>query len=156
MAIAALASTATSTAASTAPTGSSRIAQAGDGAAATVTQAAGAVADGVSATVSFSGQALHALEQAGEFVLDGAEGLAAGAWHGLEHAATSAEQVGEAVAGAVADGATEVYGATKTAAKELGHYAAVGFHATGEAVSDVASGAVMAASAVGKTLAALV
>ena len=153
MAIAALASTAT---ASTAPTDSSRITQAGDSVATTVTHVAAAVADGVSATVSFSGEALHALEQAGEFVLGGAEDLAVGAWHGLQHAAAGAEQVGEAVAGAVADGASEVYDATTTAAKELGHYAAVGAHATGEAVSDVASGAVMAASAVGKTLAALV
>jgi hypothetical protein len=148
MAIAALASTAT---ASTPSTESSRITQAGDSVGSTVAHVAGAVADGVSATVSFSGQALHALEQAGEVVLGGAEELAVGAWHGLQHAAAGAEQVGEAVA----DGAAEVCDVTTVAARKLGHYAAVGLHAGGEAVSDVASGAVMAASAVGKTLAAL-
>ena len=58
MSIAALNSTAT---ASTASTESSRITQAGDSVATTVAHAAEAVADGVSATVSFSGQALQKL-----------------------------------------------------------------------------------------------
>jgi len=114
---------------------------------------------GVSATVAFSGEALHALEQAGEFVVDGAEDLAVGAWHGLEHGAQAVEHVGEVVADAVETGAREISEIAETAVaagKQLAHYAAVGAHATGEAVSDVASGTVMAASAAGKTLMALV
>lgn len=118
----------------------------------TLTNMAEAAADGVGATVSFSGKALHALERAGEMVVDGAEDLAVGAWHGVQAAASGIEHAGEAVADAIEDGVHEVVSATQTAASELGHYAAVGFHATGEAASEVASGSVMAASAVGKTL----
>ena len=122
------------------------------GANSTLANMAEAAADGVGATVSFSGKALHALERVGEMVVDGAEDLAVGAWHGVEAAASGAEHVGEAVVDAIEDGVHDVVSATKTAASELGHYAAVGFHATGDAASEVASGTVMAASAVGKTL----
>jgi hypothetical protein len=115
-----------------------------------------AVAAGVSATVAFSGDALHALESVGETVVDGAEDLAVGAWHGLESAATGVAHASEAVAGTVEDGVGAVVSEVKNAAKELGHYIAVGMQTTGDAVSEVASGTVMAASAGGKTLAALV
>ena len=115
-----------------------------------------AVAAGVSATVAFSGDALHALESVGETVADGAEDLAVGAWHGLEAGATGALHAGEAIAGEVADGVSAVASEVKSAAKELGHYIAVGMQTTGDAVSEVASGTVMAASAGGKTLAAMV
>jgi len=114
------------------------------------------VAAGVSATVAFSGEALHALEQAGEFVVGGAQDLVVGAWHGLEHGAQAAEHAGEAVADAVETGAKEIADAAMAAGRQLAHYAAVGAHATGEAVSDVASGTVMAASAAGKTIMALI
>ena len=90
---------------------------------------------------------------------DGAEGLAVEAWHGLEHGAQAVEHAGEVVADAVGAGAREIAEIARTAVaagKQLAHYAAVGAHATGEAVSDVASGTVMAASAAGKTLMALV
>ena len=115
-----------------------------------------AVAAGVSATVAFSGDALHALESVGETVVDGAEELAVGAWHGLEAGAMGALHAGEAIAGTVEDGVSAVASEVKSAAKELGHYIAVGMQTTGDAVSEVASGTVMAASAGGKTLAALV
>ena len=131
---------------------SERIEPTKGGASSTLTSMAEAAADGVGATVSFSGKALHALERAGEMVVDGAEDLAVGAWHGAQAVASGVEHVGEAVVGAVEDGVQDVVSATKAAASELGHYAAVGFHATGEAASEVASGTVMAASAVGKTL----
>jgi hypothetical protein len=110
------------------------------------------VAAGVSATVAFSGEALHALAQAGEFVVGGAEDLAVGAWHGLE----AAEHAGAAVVDAVETGAKEIAGTAVAAGRQLAHYAAVGAHATGEAVSDVASGTVMAASAAGKTILSLI
>ena len=116
----------------------------------------GGVAAGVSATVAFSGEALHALEQAGEFVVGGAEDLAVGAWHGLEHGAQAVAQAGEAIADTVETGAKEIAETAVAAGKQLAHYAAVGAHATGEAVSDVASGTVMAASAAGKTIMALI
>jgi len=114
------------------------------------------VAAGVSATVAFSGEALHALEQAGELVVGGAEDLAVGAWHGLEHGAQAVEHAGEAIVDAVETGAKEIAETAVAAGRQLAHYAAVGAHATGEAVSDVASGTVMAASAAGKTIMALV
>jgi len=110
------------------------------------------VAAGVSATVAFSGEALHALEQAGELVVGGAEDLAVGAWHGL----AAAEHAGAAVVNAVETGAREITGTAVAAGKQLAHYAAVGAHAAGEAVSDVASGTVMAASAAGKTILSLI
>jgi hypothetical protein len=100
-----------------------------------------AASDAVSATVSFSSQALHALEHAGEVAVDGAEELAVGAWHAVEHAATE-----------VADVASAAYTGGKTVAGQIGHYAEVGLSATGEAVSELASGTVMAASAGGKAL----
>ena len=50
----------------------------------------------------------------------------------------------------------EIVSTAKSAASELGHYVAVGAHATGEAVSELASGTVMAASAGGKTIAAMI
>ena len=113
------------------------------------------VAAGVSATVAFSGEALHALEQAGELVVGGAEDLAVGAWHGLEHGAQAVEHAGEAIVDAVETGAKEIAETAVAAGRQLAHYASVGAHATGEVVSDVASGTVMAASAVGKTIAAV-
>ncbi len=131
------------------------------------------IEDGVSATVSFSGKALHALEQAGESAVDAvvdggsrlagtvktiagdAEDLAVDAWHGLEHGAQFAEDVGAAVGSAVASGAEEIGTATWKAGKELGHYAQVGLVATGNALSEVATGTVMAASAAGRNLIAL-
>ena len=122
------------------------------GAGATLNQIAQATEEGVSATVSFSGKALHALEHAGEAVVDGAEELALDAWHGVRAAAAGLEHVGEAVV----DGVREVAAATRTAACELGHYAAIGLHAAGDAASEVASGSVLAASAVGKTVMAMV
>jgi hypothetical protein len=114
------------------------------------------VAAGVSATVAFSGEALHALEQAGELVVGGAEDLAVGAWHGLEHGAQAVEHAGEAIVDAVETGAKGIAETAVAAGRQLAHYAAVGAHATGEAVSDVASGTVMAASAAGKTIMSLV
>ena len=118
----------------------------------TLADVAEGVAAGVSATVAFSGEALHALEQAGEFVVGGAQDLVVGAWHGLE----AAEHAGEAVVDAVETGAREIAETAVAAGKQLAHYAAVGVHATGEAVSDVASGTVMAASAAGKTILSLI
>jgi hypothetical protein len=113
---------------------------------------AAGLAAGVSATVAFSGEALQALEHAGEFVVGGAQDVAVGAWHGLE----AAEHGGAAVVDAVEAGAMEIAGAAVAAGKQLAHYAALGAHATGEAVSDVASGAVMAASAAGNTILSLI
>jgi hypothetical protein len=135
---------------------SERIETSRAGPSSTLSTLAEAAVDGVSATVSFSGKALHALEWAGEMAVDGAEGLALGAWHGAQALASDVEHAGEAVADAVEAGVREVVATARSAASELGHYAAVGMHATGEAVSDVASGGVMAASAVGKTVMALV
>jgi len=119
------------------------------------TLAEGAAA-GASATVAFSGEALHALAQAGEFVAGGAQDLVVGAWHGLEQGAQAAEHAGEVVADALGTGTREIARAATVAGKQLVHYAAVGAHAAGEAVSDVASGTVMVASAAGKTLMALI
>lgn len=135
---------------------SERIQTTHGGPSSTLTDIAAAAASGVSATVSFSEKALHALERAGELVVDGAEELAVGAWRGVQAAASDVEHVGEAVVDAVETGAREIASAAKSAATELGHYASVGLHATGDAVSEVASGGVMAASAVGKTVMALV
>ena len=129
-----------------------------------------AASEAASATVSFSSQALHALEHAGEMAVDGAESLAVGAWHAVEHAATEVADVAEAgwdglkaglsglesAGEAVADGASALYSGSKTVAKQIGHYAEVGLEATGAAVSDVASGAVMAASAGGKALMSII
>jgi hypothetical protein len=97
------------------------------GVGATLASVAAAASDGVSATASFSGQALHALEHAGEAVLGGAEDLAVGAWH-----------------------------VAKSVAAEVGHYAEVALETTGDAVSDVASSAVFVAAAGGKALRALI
>ncbi len=154
MTIAAITPNATSSASDSSR--SERAERTGEGVGAAAAHVAEAVVDGVSATVSFSGKALHALEEAGEFVLGGAQDLAVGAWHGLEQAAHTAEHVGEAVVDAVETGAHEIAETAVTAGKQLAHYAAVGAHATGEVVSDVASGTVMAASAAGKTIMALV
>ena len=124
---------------------SERIETASDGASSALGSIADAAADGVSATVSFSGEALRALEDAGAAVLDGAKDLATGTWHAVESAALEVEDVGSAVAGKVGAG-------VKTVAEEIGHYAEVGLKAAGAAATDIASGAVMAASAVGKSL----
>ncbi len=156
-------SIATLTPASSSPSGhpartevSERIETSRNGSNSTLNDMAQAAVEGVSATVSFSGKALHALEHAGEMVVDGAEDLALGAWHGLQAAASAVEHAGETVVDAVEDGVHEIVSTAKSAASELGHYASVGLHATGEAVSEVASGGVMAASAVGKTVMAMV
>jgi hypothetical protein len=135
---------------------SERIETTHSGSGSTLTDIAAAAASGVSATVSFSDKALHALERAGELLVDGAEDLAVGAWHGIQAAASDVEHVGEAVVDAVETGAREVVSTAKSAASELGHYASVGLQAAGDAVTEVASGGVMAASAVGKTVMALV
>ena len=145
----------------------------GSGVTATLASIATAASDGFSATVSFSGQALHALEHAGEqavdAVVDGGtalahaagtavaelDDLAVGTWHALQHAAEGAAHAGEVVADAVREGAHEIASTARSVGKELGHYAQVGLRATGEAVSEVASGTVMAAAAVGKTLIAM-
>ena len=127
-------------------------AAADSGGSSTLASIAEGVAAGVSATVTFSGEALHALEQAGEFVVGGAEDLAVGAWHGFEHGAQAVEHAGEAIVDTVETGAKEIAETAAAAGRQLAHYAAVGAHATGEAVSDVASGTVMAASAAGKTI----
>jgi len=113
------------------------------------------IEDGVSATVSFSGKALHALEQAGEAAVGDVEELAIGAWHGLEHGAQAVEDIGQAVGSVVASGAHEIARTAWSAGKELGHYAQVGLSATGTAISEVASGTVMAASAGGRGLIAM-
>ena len=153
MSIAPLATAAPSSAGNSARTElSERIETTKNRADSTLANMATAAVDGVSATVSFSGKALHALEHAGEMVVDGAESLAVGAWHGLQ----AVEHAGKAIATAVEDGVHEVVSTAKAAATELGHYAAIGLHAGGEAVSQVDSGGVMAASAVGKTVMALV
>ena len=152
-----IASLSTATPSTTGNTGRTQLSERiGTAAGTTLGDMADAAVDGVSATVSFSGKALHALERAGELVVDGAEDLALGAWHGVEAVASGVEHVGEAVVDAVESGVQEVFSATKAAGQELGHYAAVGAHATGEAVSDLASGSVMAASAAGKTIAAMI
>jgi len=109
------------------------------------------IEEGVSATVAFSARALHALEQAGEAAVGEVEEVATGAWHALEHGAQAAEAVGSAIA----TGAHEIATTAWSAGKELGHYAQVGLGATGNAISDVASGTVMAASAGGRGLLAL-
>jgi hypothetical protein len=163
MSIAPLTSTATS---STAGSGRTELsehigrADAGATTSSSSTSTLGSIAEGVvagvSATVAFSGEALHALEQAGEFVVGGAEDLAIGAWHGLQHAAAAAEHAGEVVVDAVETGAHEIAQTAVAAGRQLAHYAEVGAHATGEAVSDVASGTVMAASAAGKTIASMI
>jgi len=118
-----------------------RVAPTGAGVEAALSSVGTAASDAVSATVAFSGQALHALEHAGEVAVEGVEDLAVGAWHAVE-----------AAAGAVEDGASAVCSGSKTVARQLGHYAEVGLSATGQAVSEIASGAVMAASAGGKAL----
>lgn len=157
MSISSLNTASSNTAASTDRTAlSERIGTTQPSAGSTASGIVGAIAAGVSATVSLSGEALHALERTGEMVVDGVEDLALGAWHGVQAAASGIEHVGEAVVDAVEGGVQEVVSATKTAASELGHYAAVGAHATGEAVSELASGTVMAASAGGKTIAAMI
>ena len=150
-----------------------RATPASDGVTAAFASLGAAASDAASATVSFSSQALHALEHAGERAVDGVEDVAVGAWHAVEHAATEVadvaeagwtglkaglsglENAGSAVAGAVEGGVSEAVAATKTVARQIGHYAEVGCHATGEAVSEVASGTVMAAAAGGKALMAI-
>jgi hypothetical protein len=133
-----------------------RIASSSQGVGATLTNIAEAAAGGVSATVSFSGMALHALEHAGEAVVDGVEDLAIGAWHAVQGAAQKVEQMGEAVVDAVETGAHEIATTARTVGRELGHYASVGAETVGEGVSELASGTVLAASATGKTLMALI
>jgi phage-related protein len=146
---------------------------ASEGVASTLASIGTAASEAVSATVSFSSQALHALEHAGQTAVEGVEDVAVGAWHAVEHAATEVanlaeagwtglkagvaglENAGEAVAGAVEDGVSEAVSGTRTVARQIGHYADVGLQATGEAVSEIASGTVMAAAAGGKALMAI-
>ena len=158
---------------STTSTTSSRTERSGAaeaGVAATLAGIATAAGDGVSATVSLSSKALHALEHAGEeavdavvdggrsvagatsSLVDGVEDVAVGAWHAAQGAAHELEHAGEAVANAIGEGVQEVV----SVGKALGHYAAVGLSATGEALSEVASGTVMAAAAGGKAVAAMI
>jgi hypothetical protein len=103
-----------------------------------------AAATGVSATVSFSSKALHALEHAGEAAVDavesgatqalhGVEDLAGGAWDTLKSAAVGAEHLAETGW----DGVTSA------------------FKSAGDAASSVASSAVFVAAAGEKTLRAL-
>ena len=116
---------------------------------------AGAVAAGVSATVSFSGKALLAAESAGGVVAHSAEELAVGAWHALHVAAIRAEHGVKAGANEFEEGAGAVVGALQIVGKEAGHYAAVALDTLGEGLSEVSTGAVMAASAGGQMLRAL-
>ena len=134
---------------------------------------AAAAGDGVSAAVSLSGKALHALAQAGETavnatvaggrtvastatsMLSEVEDLAVGAWHAAQSAAHGIEHAGEAVVDAVVDGAHEAASTAESVGKALGHYAEVGLSATGDALSEVASGTVMAAAAGGKAIIAM-
>jgi phage-related protein len=150
-----------------------RPAPASEGVASTLASIGTAAGEAVSATVSFSSQALHALEHAGETAVEGVEDVAVGAWHAVEQAASEVadaaeagwrglkagvaglESAGEAVAGAVEDGVSEAVSGTRTVARQIGHYAEVGLQATGEAVSEIASGTVMAAAAGGKALMAI-
>ncbi len=118
----------------------------------TFSDLARAAVDGVSATVSFSGEALHALEQASDVLVDGFEDVAVGAWHTVQKATAEIGQVGQVAVDALEDVAHDVASATKSAAQELGHYVEVGMQTVGEGVSELASGAVMAASAGGQIL----
>jgi len=127
-----------------------------EGLGSTLAEIGTAVVDGASATVTFSSEALHALEKAGEAVVDGVEDLALGAWHAVQDAAHEARHLGEVVVDAIEDGAHEVAETAGSVAREIGHYALVGAQAVGEGVSEIASGGVMAAAAGGKTLMALV
>ena len=138
------------------PRSAERSAAVDGGIAATLAGVATSISDGVSATVSFSGRALHALEQAGEAVVDGVEDVAVGAWHAVENTAAEVGHVGAVVVNAVEDGVHDVACATKSTAQELGHYAAIGLQTVGEGVSEIASGTVMAASAGGKALMTLI
>lgn len=135
--------------------------------------AAAAASDGVSATVSLSGRALLALQQAGSTAVDATvaggktvvstatslvgevEDIAVGAWHTAQSAAHGIEHAGEAVVDAIVDGAQEVVSTAETVGKALGHYADVGLTATGDALSEVASGALMVAAAGGKAIGAM-
>jgi len=119
---------------------------------ATLSDIASAVAEGVSATVTFSGKALQAAESAGGLVARSAEDLAVGAWHALHVAAVRAECGVKAGADEIEQGAGEVLGTLKVVGKEAGHYAAVALDTLGEGLSDVSTGAVMAASAGGQIL----
>lgn len=150
-----------------------RATPASEGVAAAFASVGTAASEAVGATVSFSSQALHALEHAGESAVEGVGDVAVGAWHAVEHAATEVadvaeagwtglkagvaglESAGEAVVGAVEEGVSDAVSAGKTVARQIGHYAEVGYHATGEAVSEIASGTVLAAAAGGKALMAI-
>jgi len=150
-----------------------RTSTASDGLTSTLADLGTAASDAVSATVSFSSRALHALEHAGESAVDGVEDVAVASWHAVEGAATGVadvaeagwtglkagvaglEHAGEAVVGAVEAGASEAASATAAVGRQIGHYAEVGFHATGDALSEVASGTIMAAAAGGKALMAI-
>jgi hypothetical protein len=123
---------------------------------ATLAGIATAATDGVSATVSFSEKALHALEEAGETVVDGVEDAAIGAWHALQHVATEVEHAGEAVVDTLGDGVDEIVKTARSVGNGVGHYAKVGLSATGDALCEVASGSVLAAAAVGKSIIALI
>ena len=146
---------------------------ASDGVAGTIAGLGATASAAVSSTVSFSSEALHALAHAGESAVDGVEDVAVGSWHAIEGAAAGVadvaeagwaglkagvvglEHAGEAVVGAVETGASEAAAGAAAVGRQIGHYAEVGFHATGDALSEVASGTVMAAAAGGKALVAI-
>jgi len=123
--------------------------------ASTFSDIAGAMAAGVSTTVTFSGKALQAAESAGGVVAHSVEDLAVGAWHALHAAAVRAECGVKAGANEIGQDAGEVFSTLKIVGKEAGHYAAVALDTLGEGLSEVSAGAVMAASAGGQMLQAL-
>jgi hypothetical protein len=120
---------------------------------------ADAAADGVSATVSFSGKALHALAQAGEAavesvedgasgagkaagaLLHGAEYLAVGAWHAVKNAAVDVEKVAE-----------EGWDDLSAGIAGVGKLGESALESVGNGVSSAASAAVFVAAAGEKTL----
>ena len=121
----------------------------------TLSDIASAVVAGVGSTVTFSGKALQAAESAGGVVAHCVEDLAVGTWHALHVAAVRAEHGVMAGANEVEQGAGAMVGTLQIVGKEAGHYAAVALDALGEGLSEVSTGAVMAASAGGQMLRAL-
>ncbi len=121
----------------------------------TLSGIASAVAAGVGSTVAFSDMALQAAESAGAVVAHSVEDLAVGAWHALHVAAVRAEHGVQAGANEFEEGAGALIGTFRNVGKEAGHYAAVALDTVGEGLSEASTGAVMAASAGGQMLRAL-
>lgn len=121
----------------------------------TLSDIASAVVAGVGSTVTFSGKALQAAESAGGVVAHCVEDLAVGTWHALHVAAVRAERGVMAGATEVEQGAGAMVGTLEIVGKEAGHYAAVALDALGEGLSEVSTGAVIAAAAGGQMLQAL-